>query len=386
MSHTPIIRDNIALNAHPMGCKQNILNQIESLNDMPQILDRPLNVLILGGSSGYGLATRIVLAFKAHAYTFNVSFERGPKGKSSGSAGYYNNLFFHEIAQEKGLLCDDLNADCFSHETKDAVINHFKSCNKTIDLVVYSVASGIRIDPDTHVKTVSSLKPIQQTYSGYTVDIARETLKYESVEPATPQEIEDTVTVMGGADYALWAQALSKAQVLSEGCTFVTYTYLGAQSTHAIYKNGTIGAAKKDLNRANQDVNDILAPLHGKAVISASKAVVTKASVFIPTMALYASALFQVMKERGTHETTVEHTYRLFKEMIYGDSPEIDDDGFYRLDQFEMDPQVQSKVHDILSRITPENFKDLVNFDAFKKEFLNINGFDVDGCDYTQDQ
>ena len=375
MTIKPLIRNNIALNANPEGCRQNILNQIEELKDLELITETPLTVLIIGGSSGYGLASRIALTTKANAFTYNVSFEREPKGKSTGSAGYYNNLYFQEIAKSMGNEAIDLNADAFSHETKDKVINDFKTLNKKIDLVVYSVASGIRIDPDTQEKYQSALKPIGNEFSGYLVDIAKEKLELSTLEPATDEEITNTVKVMGGEDYLLWAKALQEADVLNQDCKFVTYTYIGSELTYPIYKDGTIGHAKRDLEKTNKEINKILSPHNGTAIISASKAVVTKASVFIPTMGLYASALFKVMKEKGTHESIVQHKYRLFKDMIYGDKAIIDEDGIYRLDHLEMDCDTQEKTKELLAHLDVENFQDSVDFNTFKNDFLTLNGF-----------
>lgn len=382
MKINSIIRDNIALNAHPIGCRQAIINQIDEIKDHEVISNTPLNVLIIGGSSGYGLASRIALTYKANAYTYNVSFERAPRRKSTGSAGYYNNLYFSEIAQADGYTCDDLNADAFSHETKQTVINHFKSLNKKIDLVVYSVASGIRIDPDTSEKYMSTLKPIKHEYTGINVDIATESLTKQVLETASKDEIDNTIKVMGGADYKLWAEALLDANILNDKAKFITYTYLGSDVTHPIYKDGTIGRAKRDLEQANTEINQMLSTINGEAIISASKAVVTKASVFIPTMVLYVSALFKVMNEAKTHESIIQHKYRLFKDMVYGKQRLVDSDGFFRIDAYEMDEEIQAAVKHLLSQVNQDNFIELVNFEDFKHEFLAINGFDIDNVDY----
>lgn len=385
MKNKSIIRDNIALSAHPLGCKQAILNQIAEVKDLEEITDKDLNVLIIGGSSGYGLASRIALTYKANAYTYNVSFERAGRNRSSASAGYYNNHYFNEIAKADGYQADDLNADAFAHTTKEQVIEHFNSLGKKIDLVIYSVASGIRIDPDTNEKYTSALKPIGKPFTGINVDIATESLKEETLDVASQTEIDNTIKVMGGADYLLWAEALKAANLLNDQAKFVTYTYLGSEVTHPIYKDGTIGQAKRDLESANQTINELLADINGEAIISASKAVVTKASVFIPTMVLYVSALFKVMKAANTHETITEHKYRLFKDMVYGDKRNLDEDGFFRIDVFEMDDHIQDQVIDLLSNINQDNFIDQVDFHAFKHEFLAINGFDIEGVDYDQD-
>ncbi|CAM3621224.1 enoyl-ACP reductase FabV [Erysipelothrix urinaevulpis] len=380
MSLKPMIREGVALNAHPLGCKQNIINQINELKDYEVIQEKPINVLIIGGSSGYGLASRIALTFKGNAYTYNVSYERAARGRGTASAGYYNNHFFEEIAQQHGFESDDLNADCFAHETKQRVIDDLKSKNKKIDCVIYSVASGIRIDPDTQKKYVSSLKPINQPYTGTTIDIMSKELKTQTLQPATAQEIEDTINVMGGSDYYLWAKALVDADLINEGCKFVTYTYIGSSLTDPIYKDGTIGQAKRDLEKTNKKINALLKPYDGEAIISASKAVVTKASVFIPTMAIYVSALFKVMKEEKTHETITQHKYRLFKDRVYGQQNTHD---IYRLDKYEL--QAQSQVEKILAKFQDDEFLDMIEFKYFKQDFLNMNGFDVDNCDYSLD-
>ena len=382
MKSKSLIRDNIALNAHPLGCKQNILNQIDEIKDLPEISKEPQNVLIIGGISGYGLSTRILLTYKANAYTYNVSFEREPRRRTSGSAGYYNNQYFNEIAKQDNYQSDDLNADAFSHQTKTDVINHFKSLNKKIDLVVYSVASGVRIDPDTNEKYISSLKPIKDDYTGLNVDIASETLNTQTLTKASQEEINNTVKVMGGEDYLLWANALTQANMLNKNAKFITYTYIGSELTYPIYKDGTIGYAKRDLEQANETINALLKPINGQAYISASKAVVTKASVFIPTMVLYVSALFKVMKEHNTHESTIQHKYRLFKDMVYGENPSVDSNNILRPDALELDPKVQSKVKHILDQVNETNFINLVDFNNFKKEFMALSGFDIDGVDY----
>ena len=384
MTIKPLIRDNIALNAHPEGCFQNIKNQIKEVQNLPNITEKSLNVLIIGGSSGYGLATRIALTFNAHAYTYNVSFERGPKGRSTGSAGYYNNTAFATLAQENGYASDDLNADAFSHETKQKVIADFVEAGRKIDLVVYSVASGIRIHPDTQEKFVSTLKPIGTPFEGYSIDIAKETLFQESLQPATSEEIENTRVVMGGDDYELWIDALLEANLLNDHAKVVTYTYVGSEVTYPIYKDGTIGNAKRDLERANAAINKKLQPIHGEAIISASKTVVTKASVFIPTVALYASALFKVMKTKQTHESITMHKYRLYKDMIYGNQAIVDADGLYRLDAYELDAATQLDVQAILNDVTAENFKSITDFEQFKHDFLALNGFDLSDVDYQK--
>ncbi|NLL74321.1 MAG: enoyl-[acyl-carrier-protein] reductase FabV [Erysipelothrix sp.] len=377
MKLKPMVRDNIALNAHEEGCKQSILNQIEELKNLPSIQSNELNVLIIGGSSGYGLASRIALTFKANAYTYNVSFERAARGRNTASAGYYNNEAFQEIATSQGYSSDDLNADAFSHETKQSVIEDFTTKNIKIDLLIYSVASGIRFDPDTQEKYVSALKPIGKEFKGQSVDIAKELIKDEIIQPANDEEIFNTTKVMGGEDYLLWVEALNKANLFNEGATTLTYTYVGSELTYPIYKDGTIGHAKRNLESTLPKIQSIMDQYNGHAKISSSKTVVTKASVFIPTVALYASALFKVMKERGTHESITEHKYRLFKDFIFNKD---NTDSLIRLDAFELDKDTQVQVETLLD--TYNNDLSKVDFEFFKEEFMRLSGFEVSGTNY----
>lgn len=370
MKLKPMVRDNIALNADEQGCEIAIHNQINELKNLPTIQDQELNVLIIGGSSGYGLASRIALTYKANAYTYSVSFERAAKGRNTASAGYYNNEIFKALNPDKA---DNLNADAFAHETKQTVIEDFKNMDKKIDLLIYSVASGIRIDPDTQEKYVSALKPIGKAFHGQSVDIAKETIKEESIEPATEEDIFNTTKVMGGEDYLLWVEALDKANLFNEHAQTITYTYIGSPLTYPIYKDGTIGHAKRDLENTIPKIQAIMDKYHGTSRISSSKTVVTKASVFIPTVALYASALFKVMKEEGTHESITKHKYRLFKDFVYNKD---NHDSLIRLDSFELNEDTQTKVGTLLNSF--DNDLQKVDFNFFKKEFMNMSGFDVD--------
>lgn len=391
----PAIRQNIAIYAHPLGCKENIKEQIEAVKKKSPLAspqksgdpagDNKINALVIGGSSGYGMASRIVLAFGAGAYTCNVSFERGPKGKMTGSAGYFNNYWFQEFAKKEGLETDDFNGDCFSHEIKSDVISLLKQKGKKIDVLIYSVASGIRFDPDTGEKYASTLKPIEKPYTGMVLDMATDTLQEKVLEPATQEEIQNTVRVMGGEDYLLWVKALEEAGLWNENARSITYTYVGTPLTYDIYKNGTIGQAKRHLEETGGKIQKILDQYHGKSIVCSSKTVVTKASVFIPAVVLYASTLFKIMKEKGTHESIIEHKYRFFKDMVFGDDARLDEDGIYRLDANELDADTQEKVGNILTQVTSENFSELVDYPYFKHEFFVLNGFDMDGVDYEED-
>lgn len=378
MTIKPRIRNNIALNANPEGCERNIKNQIDSIKDLPPLTDKPLNVLIIGGSSGYGLSTRIALTYKANAYTYNLSYESAPSGNRSGTAGYYNNLYFKEISKKDGFESDDTLGDAFSDEAKMKVIEDFKASRRKIDLLVYSVASGVRVDPLDGIKYMSALKPIGDSYSGYNVDIIKKSISPMTLQSATEEEIAHTVKVMGGEDYLRWAQFISEAGLFNQGAQCVTYTYFGSAITDPIYRYGTIGNAKRDLESKNQEVHELMSKVQGRALISASKAVVTKASVFIPTMALYVSALFKVMKKHNTHESVIEHKYRLYKDMIFNKDMTLSDDLLVRPDAYELDDSIQQEVKEILDQVTPDNFGDLVEFDCFIEEFLEINGFMLD--------
>lgn len=373
------VRDNIALNAHQAGCAKNIENQIITVKNSKKLDIKPLNVLIIGGSSGYGLASRIALAFGANAYTYNVSFERAAKGRNTASAGYYNNEAFSEFAKIDNIASDDLIADAFSFETKEKVINDFKKQNKKVDMIIYSLASGIRFDPFTNEKYVSALKPVKEDFEGLSVDIVKESLKTESITTASQLEIDNTVKVMGGEDYLLWIQALEKADMFNQNAKAITYTYVGSPITFAIYRDGTIGYAKRDLEAKQPQIQSILDKYNGMAYISSSKTVVTKASVFIPTVALYGSALFKVMKEEKTHESIIEHKMRLFTDYIFNAEYK---ETFIHLDKFELDHKTQDKVTALLDQVKTDDDLKLIDFDYFKKEFMNLSGFDVDGVDY----
>lgn len=381
----PLIRDNIALNAHPRGCYENIVNQIKWVQTKDPIVNRPLNVLIIGGSSGYGLASRIALAFNAKSYTYNVSFERPGSKRSTASAGYYNNLAFETLAKEQDIESDDFNGDAFSFETKEKVLSDFEAAGKKIDLLIYSVASGIRIDPYTQEKYVSTLKPIGQDFKGLSVDIAKKTIKEVILDPASEEEIENTRKVMGGEDYLLWVKAIDEKGLFNQNAKSITYTYIGSELTYPIYKDGTIGNAKRDLEAAQTQIQEIMAKVDGEALISSSKTVVTKASVFIPTVALYGSTLFKVMKLANTHESITQHKFRLFKDMVYGNQRLLDDANLIRLDSFEMDPIVQEQVKELMAFTTTSDDLDGIDFDFFIQEFNQMNGFMIDGVDYNED-
>ncbi|MGL4382470.1 MAG: enoyl-ACP reductase FabV, partial [Bacilli bacterium] len=379
----PKIKNNIALSAHPLGCLKNVQEQIDYIKSQPAFTSAK-NVLIIGGSSGYGLASRIALAFSSNSFTYNVSYESAPKGKMTGSAGYFNNYYFKQAADQAHIKHYDLNADCFANETKDEVIKYFNDHNIKIDLIIYSVASGVRIDPFTKEKYVSALKPIDQSFTGSSLDIIKKELQEITVAPATTQEITNTINVMGGQDYLLWINALNEGNVLNENVKTIAYTYIGSPATYPIYKNGTIGQAKRDLEKTNHQIKELIKPLHGQAYICSSKSIVTKSSTYIPGLALYISALFKTMKEKQIHESIIQHKYRLFSDMIYGQNILLDEDDIIRLDALELDQDIQNQVNQLLNNID-ENNLDSLEIDTFINDFLQINGFNYSDIDYESD-
>lgn len=381
----PLIKSNIALNAHPKGCEQNIKEQLAAIASKHDINTKPLNVLIIGGSSGYGLASRLVLAQKNKAFTFNVSYESAPSKRLSGSAGYFNNFYFSKYAHENNIESQDLNIDCFSLEAKEKVIEYFKANNKKIDLIIYSVASGVRVDPLTNIKYNSVLKPIEEDYTGSIVDITKAKLKKSIIHPATQEEILNTVKVMGGEDYLLWIKMLDEANILNDNIKTIAYTYIGSPITYDIYKDGTIGQAKDDLKAKLDESNSYLAKYNGSAHLVAAKSIITKASCYIPTVPLYVGALNKMMIEDGNYENISQHIYRLFDDMIYGDNSIIDENGIIRLDSYELETELQNRIKKILDEVTADNFYTKLEFNNFINEFLNINGFAFPNIDYDED-
>ncbi len=382
---TPNVRNNFFTNAHPEGCKVIIEKQIEEAKKQAPF-DGPKNVLIVGGSSGYGLASRISLAYGSNANTVNVSFESSPRGKRTGSAGFWNNVFFQYNAKETGNLHKDFLGDAFSPETKQLVLAYVKEHFDGLDMIVYSLASGVRKNFETGETIRSSIKSLGKPVVGTTIDIGTMTSYELEVLPATEQEVKDTVYVMGGGDWADWVNTFEQAGVLNDGFKTIAYTYIGGPTTEGIYRKGSLGQAKEDLEANAYEMDKMLqAKYHGEALISSSKAVVSKASVFIPQLPIYCACLFDVMKERGIHETILEHKYRLFKDMVYGDQRITDEKGRIRLDHQEMDPAIQEEVTARMETVNEDNLFDVQGTKDFLNEFFQINGFNIDGIDYEAD-
>ncbi len=386
MKIQPKIMSNVCLTAHPLGCKIEVQKQIDYVLKKGK-LKGPKTALILGCSGGYGLATRIALAYGCDTQTLGISLEREPAENKTASVGFYNNQAFSKLAAENGKKEKTLNLEAFSDEAKEQAITAAKEffANQKIDLVVYSLASPMRTDPKNGVTYKSVLKPIGQSYHGKTVDIFTGAIKTVEVEPASQEEAKATVKVMGGEDWNLWIDALMKADLLSEGAITVAYSYIGPELTYPIYREGTIGQAKVDLEQSAAAIDKKLSAIKGRAFVSVNKALVTRASSVIPVVPLYVAILFKVMAEKGIHEGCIEQEYRMLEVMYGSDSIKTDDEGRIRLDDWEMRPDVQEAVFSVWDKITQDNLSEYADLEKVRKDFMNLHGFDVEGVDYDQD-
>ena len=382
----PRIRGFICITAHPAGCKANVKKQIEYVTQQGEIASGPKKVLVIGASTGYGLAARISAAFGCGADTLGVFFERAGEENKTATAGWYNSAAFEEFAEEKGLYAKSINGDAYSDAVKQKTIEMIKQDLGQVDLVVYSLAAPRRTHPTTGEVFNSPLKPIGKPLVTRGLNTDKETITDVSLEPASQEEIEGTVAVMGGEDWQMWIDALMEAGVLADGAKTTAFTYLGEQITHDIYWNGSIGEAKKDLDKRVLSIRDKLAAHgNGDARVSVLKAVVTQASSAIPVMPLYLSLLFKVMKEKGTHEGCIEQVYGLFKDSLYSASPILDDTGRLRADYKELQPEVQDEISALWPTVTDENLNQLTDFVGYKTEFMHLFGFGLDGVDYQAD-
>lgn len=381
----PMIRSNICMNAHPVGCDRNVETQIEYVKSQGTF-DGPKNVLVIGASGGYGLASRITAAFGAGATTIGVSYETPAKGKRTATAGWYQDRAFARHADAAGLANRSFIGDAFSHNTKQQVIAAVREMMGTVDLVVYSLASAVRVDPDTGTMYRSALKPIGTRYEAMSLDGKTAELKPAAMEPATEDEIAQTVKVMGGEDWKLWIEVLRDAGVLADTAITVAYSYIGPDITFALYRDGTIGRAKEHLEETARELDAEMAPSGGHAWVSVNKALVTRASAVIPGVSLYLAILYGVMKEKGLHEGTIEQMYRLMTEHLYSDDgPTTDEEGRIRVDDWEMREDVQARVHEIWDTVTQENLTAVADVAGFQHDFLQIHGFGFDGVDYDAD-
>ncbi len=377
----PKVKGFICTTAHPVGCAANVSEQIRFVQGHGPIAGAPKRVLVIGASTGYGLASRITAAFGGGASTLGVFFEKPAAGKRTATAGWYNAVAFQNAAEKAGLYSKNINGDAFSNAVKEKTIELIKADLGQVDLVVYSLASPRRQHPDTGVLHSSTLKPIGKPVTQTGLDTDREIIKQFTLEPATQEDIDNTVAVMGGDDWERWLAALSAAGVLAPGCKTTSYTYVGEEVTRDIYWDGTIGAAKKDLDRA-------AAALRGKgfdATVSVLKAVVTQSSAAIPVMPLYLALLFRIMKQDGSHEGCIEQIYRLFSECLYSATPRRDAEGRNRVDEKEVRPEIQAQVEKLWPQVTTENLNDISDFRGFRAEFLKLFGFGVSGVDYDAD-
>lgn len=381
----PRIRGFICVTAHPAGCKANVDKQIEYVTRHGQIANGPKKVLVIGASTGYGLAARISAAFGCDADTLGVFFERPGEENKPATAGWYNSAAFEAAAQAKGLYATSINGDAYSDEVKQKTIELIKQDLGQVDLVVYSLAAPRRTHPETGEVFNSTLKPVGKTLVTRGLNTDKETITDITLEPASEEEIAGTVAVMGGEDWQMWIDSLSAAGVLANGAKTTAFTYLGEQITHDIYWNGSIGEAKKDLDKRVLSIRESLAEKGGDARVSVLKAVVTQASSAIPVMPLYLSLLFKVMKEKGTHEGCIEQVYGLFKDSLYGAAPVVDDVGRLRADYKELQPDVQDEVVRLWPTVTNENLNALTDFTGYKKEFMQLFGFGLEGVDYDAD-
>ncbi len=382
----PRIRGFICVTTHPDGCAENVREQIEFVQKKGNISGGPKKVLVIGASTGYGLASRISAAFSCQAATVGVFFERPPEATKPATAGWYNSAEFEKQAHAKGLYAKSINGDAFSNEIRQQTVDLIKRDLGQVDLVIYSLASPRRKHPATGQIFDSTLKPIGEPFKAKTLNTDKETVVDIEIPSATEEDIKNTVEVMGGDDWELWVDALLKAGVLAEGAKTVAYSYIGPEITWAIYRNGTIGKAKEDLELRAARLGQKLAGIKGSAVVSVNKAVVTQASAAIPVVPLYISLLFKVMKEKGTHEGCIEQIYRLFATQLYnGNSPSLDDGGRIRMDDWEMDPATQKAVMDLWPNINTENLKEISDYANYKTEFAKLFGFGLPQIDYTKD-
>ncbi|BDB53166.1 enoyl-ACP reductase FabV [Flavobacterium ammonificans] len=381
----PRMRGFICLTAHPAGCEQNVKNQIAYVQSKGAI-DGPRRVLVIGASTGFGLASRITSAFGSNAATLGVFFEKAPSEGKTASPGWYNSAAFEKEATKAGLYAKSINGDAFSNEVKQQAIDVIKADMGQIDLVIYSLASPVRMHPSTGVLHRSSLKPIGGTFTNKTVDFHTGNVTQVSIEPAVQEDIDNTVVVMGGEDWAMWMDALKGANVLAEGATTVAYSYIGPEVTEAVYRKGTIGRAKDHLEATAFEITKDLASLNGKAYVSVNKALVTQASSAIPVIPLYISLLYKIMKAEGIHEGCIEQIQRLYQQRLYsGQAVPTDDQGRIRIDDWEMREDVQARVAALWKESTTESLPEIGDLAGYKQDFLNLFGFGFEGVDYLAD-
>lgn len=378
----PKARGFICTTAHPVGCFENVKRQIAYVKSKPRT-EGPKKVLVIGASAGYGLASRITAAFSCGAATIGVIFDKGAAGSRTATAGWYHTAAFEKFAAEEGLYATTINGDAFSKEVKQQTIERIQKDLGQVDLVVYSLAAPRRaVDGVTYS---SVLKTVGEGYTNKTIDLKNKTVSMITVDPATDQEIADTVKVMGGEDWMDWIQSLDAAGVLAEGAVTVAYSYIGPEVTHPMYLNGSIGMAKKHLHETARQITERFAQRKVRGYISVNKALVTQSSAAIPIVPLYISILYKVMKEKRLHEGCIEQIWRMAHDKLFGQAPELDDEGRVRMDDYEMAPEVQQAVSAIWEQVDDGNVEQLTDLDGYWKDFYQIFGFEIPGMDYEAD-
>ena len=383
----PKVKGFICITAHPDGCAANVASQIEHVKSKGKIEGGPKNVLIVGASQGYGLASRIAAAFGSGAQTLGVFFEKPSERGRCATAGWYNSVAFEKAAKAEGLFAKSLNGDAFSHELKAQAIDIIKNeMGGKIDLLVYSIGAPRRTDPDTGETYKSAIKPIGKSFSNKYLDTDKKIIDFASLEPAKEEEVQGTVNVMGGKDWEIWFNALSEAGVIADGFKTVAYDYIGPTFTWPIYKDGALGQAKLDVRRAKDAINEKLSSIDGQAYVSVNKALVTQSSSAIPGVNLYITVLYKVMKEAGTHEGCIEQMQRLFATQLYANGgPALDELGLIRMDDLEMKPEIQNRIADIWPKVETDTIDEYTDFAGYQEEFLKLFGFHQPSVDYDAD-
>lgn len=380
----PKVRGIVCTTAHPQGCAANVKEQIAFVKNKGTI-DGPKKVLVIGASTGYGLASRIAAMAGSGASTLGVFYERPSNGKRTATAGWYNSAAFEEEAAAAGIYAKSINGDAFSNEIKKAVIDTIKEDLGKIDLVIYSLAAPRRIDPETGQKYHSVLKPIGKAFENKSIDFMKGLITDARIEPATEQEIEETIKVMGGEDWSLWMEQLAQAGVLADGVKTVAYSYIGPEVTADMYRDGTIGKAKVHLESTAKTITGSLSDLNGVAYVTVAKALVTQASAAIPVVPLYMAALYKVMKAKGSHEDCIGQIDRLFRDFLYVDHTSLDEEGRIRTDELEMVPDTQEEALGYFHRVTTETLEEDLHISDYQAEFYKLFGFGIETVDYEKD-
>lgn len=381
---SPKFRGFICTTTHPVGCEHNVRQQIDYVKEQG-FVEGPKKVLVIGASTGYGLASRIASTFGSGAATIGVFFEKPASGNRTATAGWYNTAAFEKAAHEDGYYAKSINGDAFSNEIKNQTIELIKKDLGQVDMVIYSLASPRRVHPDTGEVFNSVLKPIGKDYSSKTVDFHTGVVSDVTIEPANEEDIRHTVAVMGGEDWELWMKALLKAGVLAKDAVTVAYSYIGPKITYSVYREGTIGKAKDHLEETAFKITKDLEAINGKAYVSVNKGLVTQASAAIPVIPLYISLLFKCMKEKGIHEGCIEQIHRLYKDRLFAETLELDEKGRIRIDDLELREDVQKEVKGHWDNVDTDNIEKIGDLEGYRKDFFNLFGFNFDEIDYTLD-